>query len=253
MIPPDGDAPTLAGACPSAVDAVMVRAHESTSEHPLFTDPYAQALLDGLRVTARGDAPRPGSAALLATRTKWFDEFFIAAGATGIAQVVVLAAGLESRPWRLPWLPDTVIFEIDRPHVLAYKSETMRAAGAQTRVEYVPVPVDADVDWPESLRVAGFAANEPTAWALEGVLPTLSTDAWNVLLDQITLQSARGSRIAVDVAGPTVEDVSTALCCRGWDVSSFDARTLMERYHRQPPPAKDGSPTDDGFVEGRLG
>lgn len=59
----------------------MVRARESASEHPLFTDPYAQALLDGLGVTARDDAPEPGLAALLAIRTKWFDEFFIAAGA----------------------------------------------------------------------------------------------------------------------------------------------------------------------------
>ena len=253
MIPPDGDAPALAGGCPSAVDAVIVRARETASEHPLFTDPYAEALLDGLGVIARDDAPGPGLAALLATRTKWFDEFFIAAGATGIAQVVVLAAGLESRPWRLPWLPDTVIFEIDRPHVLAYKSETMRAAGAQTRIEYIPVPVEADVDWSESLRLAGFEPHEPTAWAVEGVLPTLSTDAWNLLFDQITLQSSRGSRIAMDVEGPTLEDISTGLCCRGWDISSFDARTLMERYHREPPHTEEGPSTDGGYLEGRLG
>ena len=42
-----------------------------------------------------------------ASRTKWFDEFFIAAGANGIDQAVILAAGLDARGWRLPWVDGT--------------------------------------------------------------------------------------------------------------------------------------------------
>ena len=42
-----------------------------------------------------------------ASRTKWFDEFFIAAGANGIEQAVILAAGLDARAWRLPWVDGT--------------------------------------------------------------------------------------------------------------------------------------------------
>lgn len=252
MKPLDGDATALGGACLSAVDAVTVRARESASGHPLFTDPYAQALLDGLGVAERDEAPGAGLSAQLATRTKWFDEFLLAAGANGVTQVVILAAGLESRPWRLPWLAGTVIFEIDRPHVLAYKSKTMRGFGVETGVNYVPVPVDSDVDWSASLRAAGFNHNESTAWTAEGVLPTLPAGAWNPLFDEITLYSARGSRIAVDVSGPAVEDVSSGLCCRGWEITSFTERSLMGRYHR-PSPRGDDGPSEAGYVEGRLG
>ena len=60
-----------------------------------------------------------------ASRTKWFDEFFIAAGANGIDQAVILAAGLDARGWRLPWVDDTVLYEIDQPKVLEFKAQTL--------------------------------------------------------------------------------------------------------------------------------
>ena len=64
-------------------------------------------------------------------RTKWFDEFFIAASAGGIQQAVILAAGLDARAWRLPWNDGSVVYEIDQPKVLAFKTETLRARGVE--------------------------------------------------------------------------------------------------------------------------
>ena len=99
---------------------------------------------------------------------KHFDDFFIAAGSAGIRQAVILAAGLDARAWRLPWVADTVVYEIDQPKVLEFKSETLRAHGAKTVARDVAVAVDLRQDWPAALRAAGFDASEPTRMAGRG-------------------------------------------------------------------------------------
>ena len=92
-----------------------------------------------------------------ASRTKWFDEFFIAAGANGIDQAVILAAGLDARGWRLPWVDGTVLYEIDQPKVLEFKAQTLAQHNAIPSVSrYVAVPIDLRQDWPKALRDAGF-------------------------------------------------------------------------------------------------
>ncbi len=65
-------------------------------------------------------------------RTKWFDEYFIAAGANGIDQAVILAAGLDARAWRLPWVSGSAVYEIDQPQVLAFKADTLDRAQRPT-------------------------------------------------------------------------------------------------------------------------
>ena len=94
-------------------------------------------------------------------------------GASGIDQAVILAAGLDARAWRLPWNDGTVVYEIDQPKVLAFKTATLHAHGADPAIRYVAVPVDLRHDWPKALRAAGFDPGEPTAWAAEGLLPYL--------------------------------------------------------------------------------
>jgi methyltransferase (TIGR00027 family) len=191
----------------TALGVAMARAEETTTECPLFTDPYAQLFLDA--ASERGWQQPPSYmieriraiSAYAASRTKWFDEFFIAAGASGIEQSVILAAGLDSRAWRLPWVDNSAVYEIDQPKVLAFKAETLRANDAESAARYVAVPLDLRQDWPEALRDAGFDAREPTAWAAEGLLPYLPADAQDVLFERIHLHSARDSRIAVESFG----------------------------------------------------
>src|SRR6201991_544353 len=60
-----------------------------------------------------------------AVRTHYFDEYFLAAMRAGIRQVVILAAGLDSRAYRLDWPAGTTVFEIDQPKVLQYKAATL--------------------------------------------------------------------------------------------------------------------------------
>jgi methyltransferase (TIGR00027 family) len=192
----------------TALGVAMARAHEATSECPLFTDPYAQLFLDA--AAERGwQRPPPyminrirAISAYAASRTKWFDEFFVAAGASGIEQAVILAAGLDSRAWRLPWVDGSVVYEIDQPKVLAFKTQTLAEHDVRPGASrYVAVPADLRHDWPKALRDAGFDPSAPTAWAAEGLLPYLPADAQDLLFEHIHRHSARDSRIAVESFG----------------------------------------------------
>ena len=133
-----------------------------------------------------------------AVRTHYFDDYFHAAMRAGIRQVVILAAGLDSRAYRIEWPKGTTVFEIDQPKVLEYKTSTLDAHGAQPRARRVAVAVDLRDDWPSALAAAGFDAAQPTAWLAEGLLPYLPPDAQDRLFDLITVHSAAGSRIAVE-------------------------------------------------------
>jgi methyltransferase (TIGR00027 family) len=192
----------------TALGVAWARAEEATSHCPLFTDPYAQLFVDaakerGWRLPQEYTLERIRAiSAYAASRTKWFDEFFIAAGANGIEQAVILAAGLDARGWRLPWLDGTALYEIDQPKVLEFKTQTLARNDAKPAVSrYVPVPVDLRQDWPKALRDAGFDASEPTAWAAEGLLPYLPADGQDLLFERLHQHSARGSRVAVESFG----------------------------------------------------
>jgi O-methyltransferase involved in polyketide biosynthesis len=161
----------------TALGVAWARTHEAMSECPLFTDQYAQLFIDAalergwqLPPTHMAERIRAISG-YTASRTKWFDEFFVAAGANGIDQAVILAAGLDARAWRLPWVDGSVVYEIDQPKVLEFKTATLRAHDAEPAARYVAVPIDLRQDWPAALRDAGFDPELPTAWAAEGCSP----------------------------------------------------------------------------------
>ena len=192
----------------TALGVAWSRSEEAASDCPLFTDPYARLFVDaamdrGWQLPPQYMIERIRSiGGYAASRTKWFDEFFIAAGANGIDQAVILAAGLDARGWRLPWVDDTVLFEIDQPRVLEFKAQTLARHDATPSVSrYVAVPVDLRQDWPKALRDAGFDPAVPTAWAAEGLLPYLPADGQDLLFERINQLSAAGSRVGVESFG----------------------------------------------------
>jgi methyltransferase (TIGR00027 family) len=136
----------------------------------------------------------------MAVRTKFFDEFFLDATKAGIRQVVILASGLDSRAYRLPWPAGTVVYEIDQPQVIEFKSRTLAELGAKPIAYRRAVAVDLRDDWPTALRAAGFDPRRPTAWSAEGLLGYLPPEAQDRLLDTITSLSAPGSRFATESA-----------------------------------------------------
>jgi methyltransferase (TIGR00027 family) len=274
----------------TALGVAMVRAAESDCECPLFTDRYAQFFIDAATKRgwdSSGAAKRlPILRGYAAARTKWFDEYFINAGANGIEQAVILAAGLDARPWRLPWVHGTVVYEIDQPRVLAFKADTLTARGARPVVRYQAVPIDLRSDWPTALREAGFDPSTPTAWSAEGLLPYLPAAGQDLLFERIVKLSATDSRIAVEAFSPTffepdylerrrqyirriqgdaaapdnVElwfieertDLTQWLAERGWAVTAIEAPKLMERYDRVPEADVENLAPRSVFIEGRL-
>ncbi|MBO0681507.1 SAM-dependent methyltransferase [Mycolicibacterium sp. S2-37] len=218
-----------------ALAVAIARRGEAHADCPLFNDPYAQVFIDAAE--ARGCAIPVGESAdglegfanYTSSRTKYFDEFFIAAGANGIEQVVIVAAGLDARAWRLPWISNTTIFEIDHPGVLQFKADALSEHGDTPSVQrYVPVPADLTDGWDAALRDAGFDAAEPTAWAIEGLLPHVE-DGPQLLFDRIHELSAPTSRVAVEAVG---SGVIRWLAERGWEAKTTTAQELMTRHGR---------------------
>jgi len=134
-----------------------------------------------------------------AARTRYIDAFFAEAGAAGIRQVVILASGLDARGYRLPWAPGTTLFEIDQPQVIEFKTATIAELGATPTADVRAVPIDLRHDWQSALRQAGLDTERPAAWAAEGLLGFLPSDAQDRLLDNITALSADGSRLVAEV------------------------------------------------------
>ena len=195
----------------TATMVAAARAIASAESDPLINDPYAADLVRAVGVEfftklVDGEIALDGELAagaelmigIMAVRTKFFDDVFTAAGDAGIRQAVILASGLDSRAYRLPWSEGTVVYEIDQPEVIGAKSATMTQIGAAPTAERRTVAVDLRDDWPAALRAAGFDPAAPSAWSAEGLLAYLPPEAQDRLFDNITALSAPGSRLATE-------------------------------------------------------
>lgn len=143
-------------------------------------------------------------------RTRYFDDYFRGVAQAGITQVVMLAAGLDSRAYRLSWPDQTIIFELDQPQVLAFKSYVLSQRGIRPKAERREVAVDLREDWPQALGEAGFDPSLPSAWIAEGLLIYLPADAQDQLFTGIDGLAAPGSHVAVEDGAPLPAEVFDA-------------------------------------------
>jgi methyltransferase (TIGR00027 family) len=105
---------------------------------------------------------------------------------------------LDTRAYRLPWPAGTVVYEIDQPEVIEFKTRTLARLGAEPSAQRRTVAIDLRDDWPSALAAAGFDKTQPTAWSAEGLLVYLPPEAQDRLFDYIVGLSALGSRIATE-------------------------------------------------------
>jgi methyltransferase (TIGR00027 family) len=236
----------------TATMVAAARAMASREPDPLIDDPFAAPLVRAVGVDfftrlADGeinlsDVDKGGTAALMTTvmavRTKFFDDFFLGAAADGVRQAVILASGLDSRPYRLPWPDGTVVYEIDQPKVIEFKTEAMTAIGATPTADRHAVAIDLREDWPAALRHSGVDDSQPTAWSAEGLLVYLPPEAQDRLFDNITALSAPGSQLATEYhpdAGASIGERAAALGSEwqehGFDVNLADLFYKGERSH----------------------
>ena len=178
---------------------------------------------------------------MMAVRTRYFDDFFTDATAAGIRQVVILASGLDSRPYRLAWPQGTVVYEVDQPAVIEFKTTALTELGAQPTAERRTVAVDLRDDWLTALRQGGFDETKPAAWSAEGLLMYLPPEAQDRLFDAITTLSAPGSRLATEYhrdGMPLLEKRAKAMAKR-WGQFGFDTDVSALVYHGERTPAAD--------------
>jgi methyltransferase (TIGR00027 family) len=197
--------------------ATMVAAQRALSTHEkLIDDPYAAPLVRavGIDVYVRlvnGQIPVGTESEFdpqrmargMACRTRFYDKFFLDAAQSGINQVVILASGLDARAYRLPWPAGTVVYEVDMPEVIAFKTLTLTDLGAEPTAERRTVAIDLRDDWAAALRAAGFDPKAPAAWSAEGLLVYLPDEAQDALFDNITALSATDSRLAFEFVPDT--------------------------------------------------
>src|SRR6201996_7386392 len=197
----------------TATMVAAARAAASRRPDPVINDPFAEPLvravgLDLFTKVASGEldfadvddgAGFPRMVDTFAARARFYDDYFAQASAAGIRQVVIVASGLDSRPYRLSWPAGTTLYEIDQPEVIEFKTTTLSELCAVPGAEHRPVGIDLREDWPAALQSAGFDPDRPTAWLAEGVLiGFLPPEAEVRLLDKVTELSASGSRFAAD-------------------------------------------------------
>ncbi len=208
----DGDSWDLASSVGATATAVAAgRAVASQGPGALLDDHFAEPLVRavGLEHFVRmvdgevfvDDDPVLNRQAMneqITVRTRFFDDFFTDATTAGIRQAVILASGLDTRAYRLAWPAGTVVFEIDQPQVIEFKTRTLTDLGNSPTADRRTVAIDLRDDWPTALREQGFDADLPTAWIAEGLLPYLPPDAQDRLFDNITALSAPGSRLATE-------------------------------------------------------
>jgi methyltransferase (TIGR00027 family) len=196
--------PDLAAIAHTAHWTAAVRAHESVRADRLFRDPWATHLAgaDG-EAWWQGLSPqqRDGAAIFQPIRTRFFDDLLgHATTQDRMRQIVLLAAGLDTRAFRLPWPKGTRLFELDQPQVLAEKERLLGEASATAACERIPVAVDlAAQSWPDRLVAAGFVPQERGVWLLEGFLFYLPESDVLQVLDKVSALAAPGSRLGFDV------------------------------------------------------
>ena len=206
----------------TALFVAASRALEANKPEPMVVDPYAEVFCRAVggewADVLDGKAPENKLMSEFgehfvnyqAARTKYFDDFLYAAADAGVGQIVIPAAGLDSRAYRLAWPEGTVVFELDQPQVLEFKREVLTRSGEKPTAERREIAIDLRDDWPRALRQSGFDSSRRSAWLLEGLLVYLPAAAQRELFTGINELAAHGSHVAVDDGKPFSDELYQA-------------------------------------------
>jgi methyltransferase (TIGR00027 family) len=122
----------------TALGVGLMRALEQHERGRLFDDPLSERMLTGwVAVLARHAALRkafmvamersgPGFYGCVVCRTRVIDDECRRAVADGIRQVVIVGAGMDTRPYRLAVLNEVKVWEFDLPEVQTVKQDALR-------------------------------------------------------------------------------------------------------------------------------
>ena len=226
------------GVARTALLVAAIRARESRREDPLFVDPFADTLAgDTGREFLEAALQTSGeqSTAQIVVRTRFWDDALLRATAD-VRQVVIVAAGMDARAYRLDWPEDVTVHELDQPAVVEAKGRLL--SGDTPRCRRVVVGVDLAADWSPALTSAGFDPGAPSVWLMEGLLQYLDEAEVRALFDRVDALSAPGSVLLYEVVGeallasPFMVPVLESMAAQGspWLFGSDTPGELAERH-----------------------
>jgi methyltransferase (TIGR00027 family) len=171
------DEKLISGVADTARWVAVYRAMETERPDALFRDPYARRLA-GRQGEAIVGIMRDGKkmAWPMVVRTAVMDEIIVQAIAAGVDTVLNLAAGLDTRAWRMK-LPHALHWiDVDQAEMVSYKSTEMERETPVCRYELLAMDL-ADVAARRALFARVDAGARRTLVITEGLLIYLSADA----------------------------------------------------------------------------
>jgi len=181
-------------------------AHQILEQGRIFTDPLALRILgQDAETLARKAADNPSGRRMrifIAARTRFAEDALVAAVDTGVRQLVVLGAGLDTYAYRSPFGDRLRIFEVDHPASQAWKRRRLQDAGIPIprSLTFAPVNVECQT-LAEGLAAVGFDPGQQTFFTWLGVVPYLTKEAiWSTLA--FIASAPHGAHVVFDYSDP---------------------------------------------------
>ncbi|MBB5953710.1 methyltransferase (TIGR00027 family) [Saccharothrix tamanrassetensis] len=194
--------PTMPAVSFTAQWMAAARAVESERPDAMFVDPLARDLAAPRGFELIDRYAGGGLLPFISIRTKFLDDsVHELRPEDGIEQVVLIAAGMDTRAFRLDWPDGVVVYEVDHGALVEEKQRRLDGLGAEPRTERRTVSVDLTTDWLPDLVTAGFDPTRPTLWIAEALTFFLTEEQAAGLLTTLGGASAPGSRLALDILG----------------------------------------------------
>ncbi|HEV7220894.1 MAG: SAM-dependent methyltransferase [Terriglobales bacterium] len=219
------------------------RERESARSDRLFLDTLAGHLAGeegraALRISEQFNPRHKSTADYIATRTRFLDEFVIQGNKKGTRQVVIVAAGMDARAYRLPWQDGTALYEIDYPELLDLKERILKQQDKVSQCHRITLGTNLEGEWGDMLVGAGFQTDQASLWLIEGLLYYLHEAPVDGILRQVTKLAAPGSQLAADLVSqscltsPWMKEALEAMKKNGmgWYFGSDDPSSLFARH-----------------------
>lgn len=175
--------------------AIQMLTAEQQAQVRAIADPDA-TLTQALRLN-------PAYASIL-VRMRYTEDCLQAAIATGVAQYVIVGAGMDTFAWRYPQLAESVeVFEVDHPATQGLKRERLTAAGLTppANLHFVSADLESE-ELADALGAAGYRNQTPAFFSMLGTTPFLTQTANLKTFTGIARCTVAGSELVLDYIEP---------------------------------------------------
>lgn len=171
----------------------------------ICNDPFARRLISpgfyllGKLFAGYAERKGPGVLGFLVTRCRYIDDYLLQCLETGLEQVIVLGAGLDSRPYRFAQFRANVkVFEVDHPATQRLKLDKLKKIFGEEPSYVTYVPIDFNFESLDKLFEFGYNRQLKTLFIWEGVVHYITAKAVDRTLAFVSTNSAAGSSIIFD-------------------------------------------------------